>query len=233
MAKIYKFPLSRHVVNNSSEKEEGAPTLDELLMNFANDLDEEPKKKRKKEKHINRTDNSKSSHVNVKGNNNITGNNNVVINNNHPSKKIERVVIRDKDVLTEAQAYKVKQCVDALVQQEVANGMPKTSAYGKWWGLVKRRYSVTEYKSIPQSKYEDAVHYLQRQAAIKRAEKTVFNEGDREYYYRSIWARSRNLTLSKADVYKIASSIAGENVLSLTHLSLRDLQQLYYKIMSS
>ncbi|MFV0447875.1 MAG: ORF6C domain-containing protein [Vibrio sp.] len=226
MSNVYQFPCSGR---SSKDSEKDEPTFDEALLELANSI--EPKKKGKGSK--GRTEKQRTASINVKGNNNIMGNNNVIIQSLPPEKIIqEKIVIRDADVLTEAQAYNVKKCIDTLVVQEVAHGMSRQSAYGKWWKKIKEKYSVTEYKSIPQDKYDEAISFLKRQTAIKREGKPVYNESDRKYYYKAIWARAHQLRLSKNYVMTKASSIVGETVKSLTHLSIKDLKLVHRMFMS-
>jgi len=233
MDNVYDLFTKKPVTEANEDKDQQEQALDELLLGLANEFNDRPKKKKKPKAKPRKNKPVSEASVNIKGDNNINGNNNTIINNHYPpNKPSTKVVIRGADVITEEEAFNIKKKVDELVRQDIAHGMTSKAAYGKWWGNLKGRYSVTEYKSIPRDKYDDAMQYLKRQAAIKRATKSSFNENDRNYYYSAIWARAKNVNYDKQHIHKLASKMTGEDVTSLTVLSLRDLKKVYNAVMS-
>ena len=136
--------------------------------------------------------------------------------------------------ITPDTALKIKDIITNLVEKDVASGEDRAKSYRRWWSYLNRTYNVTTYKEIPRDMGESAVKWLQQNSARTRTKiRRRDNSKWRAEHYTGIWARSSEIGLSKADVYKIVYDRLGKNVASLKSLSDRNLKQLYQIIMKA
>jgi hypothetical protein len=172
-----------------------------------------------------------SGGIAVKGNGNVVAGGDVHINKREV---IRPVVIPGPGSVTPAQAKKIKDGIDKLVELEFTAGDPdKAKLYKKWWGMLQKRYQVTSYKEIRADLGDEAVKWLQQLAAknrpkLRRADNAMW----RNEHYKAIWAKARNLGLSKGDVYHIVAERFGKSVTSLKSLGEQDLKKLYHILMA-
>ncbi len=197
------------------------------VFNILKDAEPAPKKEE-----ASKTDISVSGQGNIVSGGDITIDKNIQIK--HPSKTIIRKEFTPgPEHISAEQAKKLKDIIDNLVKKEVAAGNQKRWAYAYWWGRLKNRYDVSTYKEIPARLGDEAVSWLKQQSAIKRSkirrnDKTIW----RKELYGAIWARSRQLNLSKGEVYNIVYERMEKRVSSLTQLGEQNLKKLYNIIMA-
>lgn len=67
---------------------------------------------------------------------------------------------KDINVITELQAYKIKTIVDEIAQLEIQNDQSIKQVYTRIWSALKNEMKVTEYKMIPQDRFDHAISYL-------------------------------------------------------------------------
>ncbi|HDR0997493.1 TPA: hypothetical protein R4323_000377 [Pasteurella multocida] len=180
------------------------------------------------------------SSVNNTNKRSISGNNNIIVMdsksvnltiNTKPQRTTLKVVKTAEHIDAET-AYKIKELVDNLVKKEVSGGMTNQSAYAKWYGALKKRYRVTSYSLIPAHLGEEAITWLMSQAAIKRSKIRRSNTPMyRNELYSAIYARARNLKISKGQLYNIVLMKLDKRVSSLKQLSETNLKKLYQYIM--
>jgi hypothetical protein len=178
----------------------------------------------------------RSTNISITGNNNITSGGDINISgdlNLSPRPKIERPQFTPGPQHIEAkQAKQIKDAVDNLVSKEEAGGMPRKKAYSKWWGVIKDRYEVSTYKEISYHLGDEALSWIKQQSAIKRTKiRRTDNTKWRNELYGAIWARARNLNLSKGEVYNIVYTNLEKRVSSLTQLGEQNLKKLHSIIM--
>lgn len=138
--------------------------------------------------------------------------------------------------LSPAQAKRLKDAIDQLVAIEATGGVlegDRPSLYAKWYGILKNQFAVASYKEIPAARADEALAWLKQVAARNRGK---LRRGDpaawRNEHYKAIWARARQLGLSKGDVYAIVLARLDKRVLSLKALSDSSLRHLYQIIMA-
>lgn len=171
--------------------------------------------------------------INSTGNNNtlIAGDNNKIINTQKHVEKTE--FTPGAEHITSAQAKAVQDAVKNLVSKEEAGGMTRSSAFAKWYGALKGRYNIPTYLAIPSHLGDEAIAWLKQQSAIKRTKiRRPNNQQWRNELYSAIWARARNLKLSKGDVYHIVNERLDKQVTSLKQLGEQNLKKLHRIIMA-
>lgn len=177
--------------------------------------------------------------VDIKGNNNIFGNENVQVNGNVSINKREVTTTKftpDHRHITASQAKKLQDLVKKAVEIELAGSTsPEDSKklFSKWWQILRDRYDRTTYLAIPAHLGEPAIAWLKQQIAILRPKlRRTNNTSWRKEHYTGIWARAKQLGISKGEVYAIVTDRIGKQVLSLTKLGEQDLKKLYNIIMA-
>lgn len=154
---------------------------------------------------------------------------------NHVNERIvtRPQVMRGPGYISPEVAAAIQKKVKALVDLEVAAGAEKTKAFAKWWSALKKHFAVPSYLEIPVSKGEHALDWLSQQRVIRRPRiRRANNDMWRAEHYRGIWARSKELGMSRADVYQLVHEKLGKTVVSLKNLGERDLKKLYSIIFS-
>ncbi len=159
--------------------------------------------------------------ITVSGHGNIVSGGDVRIDKNIQIDQPAKVIIQKNftpgpEHISSQQAKTLKDTIDKLVQKEVAAGNQRGWAYSHWWGRLKNRYNVSTYKEIPAHLGDEAISWLKQQSAIKRSK---LRRNDKPTWknelYTAIWARARQLNLSKGDVYNIVYKKMGKRVSSL------------------
>ena len=145
----------------------------------------------------------------------------------------KNVLVPGPHCIAEDQAHRIQQVVRELAERDMQpDGKPP---YGKWYGRLNRRFRVASYRMIPAEKGEEAIAWLQRQRAILKPRlRRRDNPGWRKDNYRGIFARAKQLGLSKDDLHRIATERLGMDkpVTSLKELGERNLEKLYNIIFS-
>lgn len=179
------------------------------------------------------------NNITVSGQGNIVSGGNIAIDNkNIRIEQPARTIIQKNftpgpEHISAEQAKILKDTIDNLVQKETAAGNQSSWAYAHWWGRLKNRYKVSTYKEIPAHLGDEAISWLKQQSAIKRSKIRRTNQQMwKKELYAAIWARARQLNLTKGDVYNIVYKGMGKRVSSLTQLGEQNLKKLYNIIMA-
>lgn len=171
-------------------------------------------------------------YVNAKGDAKVAGRD---ININE--RKIERNTITPPPgSLTPAQAKRVLDAIEKLVDIEATGGVAagdRAKLFAKWHSALKRHFAVPSYRVIPADRAAEVLAWLKQTAAIKRPKlRRADPAAWRNEHYKAIWARSRELAMSKADVYALVMDRLGKRVASLKSLSDQSLRAFYQSIMA-
>lgn len=171
--------------------------------------------------------------MSIVGNNNVQAGGDVYINK---KETVRKEFTPGPEHITAAQARKIQRLVEKAVTIEEAAGVSegnRKKLFAKWWKIVQNQYDVATYREIPAHLGDPAIAWLQQRVAIlrpkaRRTDKTLW----RNEHYTAIYARARELGISKGEVYAIALERLGANVASLTKLSDQNLKKLYSIIMA-
>ena len=135
--------------------------------------------------------------------------------------------------ITEDQAKRLKDLVDKAAKIEIAAGSEPRKTYAKWWSELTNRYGVTSYRLIPRPLGSEAIKWLEQRAAMLRPKLRRANPSAwRGEHYKAIWARARELGMSKGDVYSLLKRRLDLQVVSLTQLGEHNLRHIYNIMMS-
>ena len=111
--------------------------------------------------------------------------------------------------------------------------MSRKAAMAKWWTALKRTYGVTAYREIPRELGDDAIAWMKLQIARTRPKlRRTDNQSWRNELYAAIYARARELGISKGEVYAIVHDRLGKRVTSLKQLGEQNLKKLYNIMMA-
>jgi hypothetical protein len=114
------------------------------------------------------------------------------------------VIQRGPDVISAATAREIQRIVRELVDTD----MPKDPRKGfkKWHEFIKNKCHVQSYLEIPTAQADAIVGLLRQNLA--RVRSRLHRKGSAERHkdlYRTIWARARELGLSRPQVYALAA----------------------------
>jgi hypothetical protein len=166
----------------------------------------------------------------VSGHHNVVAGRDVNIN----KREVTRLsVIPGPEHITEEQAKRLKDLVDKAAKIEIAAGSEPRKTYAKWWSELTNRYEVTSYRLIPRLLGSEAIKWLEQRAAMLRPKLRRANPlAWRVEHYAAIWARARELSMSKGAVYSLVKERLGLQVVSLKLLGEHNLKHLYNIMMS-
>jgi len=162
--------------------------------------------------------------------NTTTGDNSPIINagrdvNFNPRITRRNVIQLGPEHLSADQARGVQERIDDLV--ELDPDSDRERKYKRWWGKVKTQFRVPTYREIPSARYDEVTAWLQRQAALLRPKLRRSNKAAwRNSLYTGIWARAREVGMSKEDVHEFAGTVLG---LEAAPESLKDLGEMNLK----
>ncbi len=166
----------------------------------------------------------------------ISGDSNVVAGRDVNINKrvtVRGVVKPGPEHITPKQAADLQDLVRKAADHDVAGGMSRAKAMAKWWTVLKRNYGVPTYREIPRELGDEAIAWLKQQVARGRSQlRRTDNPTWRAEHYAAIYARARELGISKGEVYAIAHDRLGKRVTSLKQLGERNLKTLYNVIMA-
>lgn len=174
----------------------------------------------------------------LSGNNNtiISGNKNTVIHGDYNVnvKKINRPKVTcPPGSINEKQIKRIDDLTKELAEIEIQAGMDKGKAYSKWRAAFKNRYSLSSYRCLPSEKFDEAEAWLLQQRAIKQPKlRRRDNDTWRKNKYKGIYARARELGVSKDEILSIAIRKFGKEIKSISELGERNLDKLYKIIFS-
>ena len=144
-----------------------------------------------------------------------------------------RVVKPGPEHITPKQAATLQELVRKAANHDVAGGMSPSAAMAKWWTALKRTYGVPTYREIPQELGDDAIAWMKQQIARSRSKlRRTDSQSWRNELYTAIYARARELDLSKGEVYAIVHERLGKRVGSLKQLGEQNLKKLYNIMMA-
>jgi len=161
------------------------------------------------------------------------------------TKKVQHVteVVYDKDLhISDQQAKLIKDKVDEIVQIHDSAGKFKDSVskgkfYASTWSGIRNRFDVTKYTLLPPHQFDDCMQWLQSQIASKHRPilRKYNNPVWKKDMYSSIYAKSRNLNMDKADLYDFAFDKLKlkKPIASLKDLSDVNLKKLYNLLFST
>lgn len=176
-----------------------------------------------------KTANDKPSQV-INGNGNIQAGGDIHINK---KETIRKEFKPGPEHITAAQARKLQKLVEKATEIEETAGVDRGKAFAKWWSRLKDLYNVGTYREIPAHLGDAAIAYMTQQIAIMRPKlRRNDNPAWRNEHYKGIYARARQLGISKGEVYAIAFDRLGVQVVSLTKLGDQNLKKLYQIIMA-
>ncbi len=169
--------------------------------------------------------------VKVRGDHNIVAGHDININR----RQVVRTTIQPgPDHITPQQAARLQDLVRKAADRDVAGGMTQRAAMSKWWSILKRYYRVTTYREIPRHLGEEAIAWLRQRIAMNRSKlRRTDNRKWKAEHFTAIYARARDLGLSKGEVYALVNERLGKRVTSLKQLGEQSLQQLYRIMMSA
>ncbi|ATG89099.1 ORF6C domain-containing protein [Methylomonas koyamae] len=150
-------------------------------------------------------------------------------NHINEKKTVRPKVVRGSEFISAAGARKIQKRVETLVKIEVESGKTdEGKLYAKYYAMLKNHFNVPSYLEIPASQEQYAIDWLQQKKVLLRPKiRRTSNQTWRNDHYAGIWSRSKELGLSKADVYAVVKDRIGKNVVSLKNLGEQDLKHLY------
>lgn len=176
--------------------------------------------------------NPENAHLFNKGDNNniIQGNNNTInntVNHYHKPPKVKNEITPDETCITGTQAAKIKELVKNIAEKEVIGGMDNSKAFAKTYSSLYKHMGVSSYLLIKKEHYSDAIKYLNQQNALKRSKtRRRNNKYWREDIYKAIYARARELGISKEELYTIVGNRFDTKITSLKELGEQKLDRL-------
>lgn len=134
----------------------------------------------------------------------------------------------DESHISGEQAKRIRQLIDKLAKTLTGeDGKPNfRDAYGRLYN----KFNIGTYRELKSESFDDAVSYLQQQAAINRPKLRRINpQAYRNNLYSPIWAKMKELSWDKPQVYAFASQKLElkKPISSLTQLGPNQLKSLY------
>lgn len=173
---------------------------------------------------------------NVTGDGNIVGNGFVMINVYHkPSPSPKKGETKAKKGETSPFASEIRKLVEKLGVIEAYQYGGEGEARKKWYGAIKKRYGLDQkkqtYKDLDAEQAKNCIAYLKSMLPIKTRALKNSDEVYRKERYTAIYARARELGMSKGDVYVLFSNLFGKNIISLTKATNDEIEELYNYLM--
>lgn len=171
----------------------------------------------------------KTIQQNIRGNNNIVASGDVKIT----TEKIIKKTIVSTDPggkhITNETARKIKELVDQFIELNEDAGKNPSEAAKKIWSKLKKEFNVTTYKEIGIERSKEAIDWLYAQISMMRPKVRRPNpEKWRKTYYAPIYAKSKELGITKEKLYELAKERIPlkKSISSLKDLTQRDLVKL-------
>ncbi|CAM1364277.1 AlbA family DNA-binding domain-containing protein [Tenacibaculum xiamenense] len=138
------------------------------------------------------------------------------------------------------QANQIKEYINQIVDLNSKAGKLKDDKekgkfYASTWNKFKKKFGVTSYQLLPINKFDEAKNWLQRQLAIQKPKlRRTNNDEWRKRNYKAIWSKSRELNMSKEQIYQMAFERLKLKtpITSLKDLGEQNLDKLYRIMMS-
>lgn len=163
----------------------------------------------------------KDAQISIKGNSNnvVNGDKNIIVQNINPIIKKPNIVKPNETHITNEQQFAIQEKIKEIVEKEIIGGKSSNLAYASAWGAFKKKFKITSYKELEKERFEEAIKYLNIKNAIKRPKIRRRDNGKwRAEIYSAIWAKARELNLSKEEVYQIVLDKYNKKISSLTEL---------------
>jgi hypothetical protein len=163
--------------------------------------------------------------ISINGDGNTVAGRDIYIN----KKEIKRYsVTPSPDCITPAQKQTIKEKITEIVERSAIAGGNRKALFPFWWSKLQKKFRVNSYQEILQYQYDAVMTWLSQQKAISRPKlRRPANDTWRNELYAAIWARQKELGMSKEWVYSAVYEKLGKVVSSLTELGERDLKKLY------
>lgn len=172
---------------------------------------------------------------NVTGDGNIVGNGFVMINVYHEMPSIEKKEETKEKTGTSPFASEIRKLVEKLATIEAYQYGDEGSARKKWYGAIKKRYGLQNkgltYKDLNEEQAKNCISYLKSMLPIKTRSLKNSDKVYRKERYAAIYAKARELGMSKGDVYVLFSNLFGKDIISLTKATNDEIEDLYDYLM--
>lgn len=143
--------------------------------------------------------------------------------------------------ITDSEALQIKNKVDEIIEinekaGKFTDSKSKSNFYASTWQSLKKKFGVTKYTLLPKEKFNDCMTWLQSQIAYKHTPK--LRRTDKEQWrnsrYKSIYARAKELNISKEELLEFAFEKLElkSKIESLKDLNDTNLNKLYRKLFS-
>lgn len=127
-------------------------------------------------------------------------------------------------------ARKIQNLVNDYIDIHTEAGKDAKRAAQKIWSQLKKEFNVTSYKEIPVQESDRAIKWLHAQLSMARPKiRRKAPQKWKESLYKPIFARARDLGISKEDLYLLAYERLAlkKPIQSLKELTQRDLLRLH------
>lgn len=174
---------------------------------------------------------------NVTGNGNIVGNGFVMINvfSEEKLSSPKRTMHTEKKD-NSSLSSEIRKLVEKLAKLESYKYGDEGKARIKWYGAIKRRYGLNKkkltYKDLDEDQAHDCISYLKSMLPIKTGILKNSDDVFRKERYAAIYAKARELGMSKGDVYILFSNLFGKKIISLTKATNDEIEILYRHLMN-
>lgn len=161
-----------------------------------------------------------------------------IINNYSPPTPPKNKITPGQIHISQATAKKIKDLIAKIVKKEIDSGRVPANDSGKCYAEIhkklKTKFHVTSYLLIPNEDGGNVIKWLNKMNVLKRQKlRRTNNDEWRNDLYIGIWAKARELEMTKGEVYRIAEQRYGKKISSLKSLGERDLKGLYDFVMRS
>ena len=190
--------------------------------------------KKDAERVIEKSVRNKTLTIEAKDNANVTIAGRDIVNHYNEKTVVHNKITPSSDHISQETAKKIQDIIGKIVSNMIASGKCKDQSkeYAKIQKQLKDKFKVTSYLLIPAESGDEAIKWLNTKNALslpklRRTNNTIW----KNEVYKGIWARSKQLGLSKSEVYEIAESRYGKKIDSLKMIGERNLKDLYDHIM--
>lgn len=166
----------------------------------------------------------------------VEGNSNIVAGrdlNVHTDRIIKKTIVQTDPGgkhISNYTARKIKELVDEYINMHSDAGCDSRGAAGRIWSRLKIKFNVTTYKEISLDDSDDVIRWLYAQINMTRPKLRKTNsEKWRISLYKPIYARARELGISKEGLYILAQNRLSlkRPIVSLKELTQKNLEKLH------
>lgn len=128
---------------------------------------------------------------------------------------------------------KIDDLIKEVAEIESKAGLPKDQAIGKWRKKYKDKFKLLGYRCLPAEKFDEAISWLlQSRARLQPKLRRRDNTQWRNNRYKGIFARAKELGITKEQIIMIANKKFNKNIKSIKELGEQNLDKLYRYIFS-